>query len=69
MDQIGLLEMSSLIRSTGGISVLADGFGTDMFQESFKHIFERDETGNLKMGFNACLEIQVNSLLLYLNIL
>ena len=60
LDQLGLLEMSPLIRATGGAAVLADGFDTDMFTNSLKIMFDKDEEGNLKMAFNAGFEIQAS---------
>lgn len=60
LDQVGLLEMSSLVRDTGGVCVLADGFDTEMFQGSFKSLFERNENDSLKMAFNAGFEVQTS---------
>jgi protein transport protein SEC23 len=59
LDQVGLLEMRTLIQKTGGISVLADSFEVDMFTASFRKLFEKNEHGNLKMSFNAILEVLV----------
>jgi len=59
LDQVGLLEMSPLVRATGGVVVLADGFNTEMFLDSFTKLFEKDVHGNLSMAFNAGFEIHV----------
>jgi len=59
LDQVGLLEMSPLVRGTGGVAVLGDGFDTEMFTNSFTSMFDKDESGNLKMAFNAGFEVQV----------
>jgi len=60
LDQVGMLEMSPLVRDTGGFCVLADGFDTEMFQGSFKGMFERQEGEGLKMAFNAGFEVQTS---------
>jgi protein transport protein SEC23 len=59
LDQVGLLEMKSLVNSTGGIMVLSDSFTTLIFKQSFQKMFEKDAEGHLKMGFNATLAVQV----------
>ncbi|KAF8940552.1 protein transporter SEC23 [Dissophora ornata] len=58
LDQVGLLEMKSMVNSTGGFMVLSDSFTTSIFKQSFQKIFEKDAEGNLKMGFNATLAVQ-----------
>ncbi|GJJ14926.1 GTPase-activating protein S23 [Clathrus columnatus] len=58
LDQIGLLEMKSLPNSTNGVMVLADSFATAIFKQSFLRIFDKDEEGNLQMGFNATFDVQ-----------
>lgn len=57
MNQTGLLEMKSLCKSTGGLMVLADSFDHPVFKQSFAKLFDKDEDGNLSMGFNGKLEI------------
>jgi protein transport protein SEC23 len=59
LDQVGVYEMKDLVRQTGGLIALADLFDNEMFQESFKKVFDRDQAGNLKMGFNSVIEVQV----------
>lgn len=49
--------MSPLVRGTGGVIVLADGFNTEMFTSSFTSMFDKDESDNLKMAFNAGFEV------------
>jgi protein transport protein SEC23 len=51
--------MQDLCKKTGGFVVVADAFESAMFKESFKKIFTKDQNGNLPMGLNATLEIQV----------
>ncbi|KAI6096999.1 hypothetical protein EV401DRAFT_2042154, partial [Pisolithus croceorrhizus] len=58
LDQVGLLEMKSLPNSTNGIIVLSDSFATSIFQQSFLHIFNRDDQDFLEMGFNATFDVQ-----------
>lgn len=60
LDQIGLLEMKSLSNLTNGALVLSDSFATSIFKQSFQRLFEKDEFGNLKMGFNATMDVQTS---------
>lgn len=57
LDQIGLLEMKSLVEVTAGYMILADSFQTTVFKKSFQRVFEKDENDQLVMGFNATLEV------------
>jgi protein transport protein SEC23 len=59
LDQVGLLEMRSMVNSTAGTMVLTDSFTMSIFKQSFQKMFEKDAEGNLKMGFNATLAVQV----------
>ncbi|KAL0094210.1 protein transporter SEC23 [Phycomyces blakesleeanus] len=58
LDQIGLLEMKSMVNATGGCMVLADSFNTAIFKQSFQRLFQKDSQGHLQMGFNATLDVQ-----------
>ncbi|KAI6010608.1 hypothetical protein PISMIDRAFT_18801 [Pisolithus microcarpus 441] len=58
LDQVGLLEMKSLPNSTNSVIVLSDSFATSIFQQSFLHIFNKDDQDFLEMGFNATFDIQ-----------
>ncbi|KAJ3092767.1 GTPase-activating protein S23 [Quaeritorhiza haematococci] len=58
LDQVGLMEMKSLVNMTNGLMVLSDSFNTAIFKQSFMRIFIKDSQGNLNMGFNAMLEVQ-----------
>ncbi|KAI6019045.1 hypothetical protein BKA83DRAFT_4464895 [Pisolithus microcarpus] len=57
-DQVGLLEMKSLPNFTNGIIVLSNWFATSNFQQSFLHIFNKDDQDFLEMGFNATFDVQ-----------
>jgi protein transport protein SEC23 len=57
LDQTGLMEMNSLFHFTGGIVVSTESFTDKMFSEALFKYFEKDENGNLKMGFNATIEV------------
>jgi protein transport protein SEC23 len=56
-DQIGMQEMKSLPNSTGGVMVLSDAFTTSIFKQSVQRLFNKDESGNLLMGFNASMDV------------
>ncbi|CAG8640634.1 984_t:CDS:2, partial [Scutellospora calospora] len=58
LDQVGLLEMKSMVNSTGGFMILSDSFTTSIFKQSFQRVFNKDAQGNLQMGFNATLDVQ-----------
>ncbi|KAJ1756151.1 GTPase-activating protein S23, partial [Coemansia sp. RSA 1591] len=58
LDQVGLAEMKSMVNWTGGNMVLTDSFVTAIFKQSFQRVLDKDEAGDLQMGFNATLEVQ-----------
>ncbi|KAI0313283.1 hypothetical protein OF83DRAFT_1142114 [Amylostereum chailletii] len=58
LDQVGLLEMRSLPNSTNGVIVLSDSFATSIFKQSFLRVFNKDDQGDLEMGFNATFDVQ-----------
>lgn len=58
LDQVGLLEMKSLANATNGFMILSDSFATSIFKQSFQKTFEKDDEGQLKMGFNATFDVQ-----------
>jgi len=60
LDQEGVHEMQEIVKRTGGYIVLADAFEGPMFKQSFQKIFNRDDKGFLKMGFNATIEVQTS---------
>lgn len=57
LDQCGVAEMKACVEKTGGAIVQTDTFTNVIFKESFKRIFARDEDGQLRMAFNAELEV------------
>jgi len=59
LDQTGMTEMKNCFNSTNGHVVMADSFKSTLFQQSFKKVFEKDNAGFLKMGFNATMEAKV----------
>jgi protein transport protein SEC23 len=60
LDQIGLMEMKSMMNNTNGFIVLADAFTSSVFKQSFARLFSKDGEGFLRMGFNATLEVQTS---------
>lgn len=60
LDQVGLLEMKALPNFTGGHVVLTDSFTSSMFKQSLVKVFEIDADENLRMGFQATLEIRTS---------
>jgi len=57
LDQVGLFEMKVCVDRTGGTVVLGDSFSMHIFQQSFKKMFEPDDNGYLRMGFNAKINL------------
>ncbi|XP_044499496.1 protein transport protein SEC23 [Mangifera indica] len=57
LDQVGAAELKVPVESSGGFMMLGESFEMDQFRKCMRHIFGRDEEGNLKMYFDATIEI------------
>ncbi|KAK3043485.1 hypothetical protein RJ639_002064 [Escallonia herrerae] len=57
LDQVGAAELRTPVESSGGFMMLGDSFESDQFRKCLQHIFNCDENGNLKMCFEATIEI------------
>merc|ERR1719336_1303849 len=57
LDQVGLHEMKVVADKTGGFMVMSDSFSMHVFKDSFRKVFDFDEAGYLKLGFNAKIEV------------
>jgi len=63
LDQVGMLEMRSLVEATGGLMLLGDSFGQSAYQETLKRVFNRyaddvpQDGGKMSMAFGATLEV------------
>ncbi|EPY54023.1 GTPase activating protein Sec23b [Schizosaccharomyces cryophilus OY26] len=57
LDQVGIMEMESLVNYTGGHIVLSDSFSTSIFKQSYQRLFNADEFGYLRMGFTSTLDV------------
>lgn len=57
LDQVGAAELKVPVESSGGFMILGESFESDQFRKCLRHIFSRDEDGNLKMYFDATIEI------------
>lgn len=49
--------MKTVAEKTGGYIIIQESFTSEVFTESFKKMFERDETGDLRMGFCGRTEL------------
>jgi len=58
LDQTGLMEMKQCCNSTGGHMVMGDSFNSSLFKQTYQRVFAVDPQNQLKMGFNATLEIK-----------
>lgn len=58
LDQVGLLEMKTLVNYTNGFMILSDTFAMEIFKKTFQErVFNKDERGLMNMAFNATLEV------------
>lgn len=60
LDQTGLHEMKCCTNMTNGLMVMGDSFDSNLFKISFQRIFTTDKKGNLKMAFNAILDVKTS---------
>jgi len=60
LDQTGLHEMKCCTNMTNGLIVMGDSFDSNLFKTSFQRIFSKDKKGNLKMAFNAILDVKTS---------
>ncbi|KAG9430916.1 protein transport protein Sec23A isoform X1 [Apis florea] len=60
LDQTGLLEMRQCCNSTGGHMLMGDSFNSSLFKQTFQRVFAKDHKGDLKMAFNATLEVKTS---------
>ncbi|CAH2012889.1 unnamed protein product [Acanthoscelides obtectus] len=58
LDQTGLMEMKQCCNSTGGHMVMGDSFNSSLFKQTFQRVFAKDQKGELRMAFNATLEVK-----------
>lgn len=58
LDQTGLMEMKQCCNSTGGHMVMGDSFNSSLFKQTYQRVFATDPKNDLKMGFNATLEVK-----------
>ncbi|KAK7272372.1 hypothetical protein RJT34_28916 [Clitoria ternatea] len=57
LDQVGAAELREPIERSGGFMILAESFDSDQFKKCLGHVFKCDDEGNLKMNFDATIEI------------
>ncbi|XP_060870570.1 protein transport protein Sec23A [Metopolophium dirhodum] len=60
LDQTGLMEMKQCCNTTGGHMVMGDSFNSSLFKQTFQRVLARDHENNLKMAFNATLEVKTS---------
>jgi len=58
LDQTGLLEMKACCNMTGGNMVMGDSFNSSLFKQTYQRVFTKDSKGDLKMAFNANIEVK-----------
>ncbi|KAL3507749.1 hypothetical protein ACH5RR_033131 [Cinchona calisaya] len=57
LDQVGAAELKVPVDSAGGFMMLGESFDSEQFRKCLRHIFIHDEEGNLKMCFDATIEL------------
>nr|XP_023920727.1 protein transport protein SEC23 [Quercus suber]POF00040.1 protein transport protein sec23 [Quercus suber] len=57
LDQVGAAELKDPVERSGGFMMLVESFESSQFRKCLRHIFSRDEEGNLRMYFDATIEI------------
>ncbi|KAK4300097.1 hypothetical protein Pmani_027688 [Petrolisthes manimaculis] len=60
VNQVGLYEMKSFAKYTGGHMVMCEAFNSPQFITSYQRLFSLDEQGNLEMAFNATVEVKTS---------
>ncbi|EYU33007.1 hypothetical protein ABFS82_07G040300 [Erythranthe guttata] len=57
LDQVGAAELKNPVESSGGFMMLGESFESEQFKKCLSHMFECDKDGNLKMFFDATIEV------------
>ncbi|XP_051130176.1 protein transport protein sec23 [Andrographis paniculata] len=57
LDQVGAAELKVPVESSGGFMMLGETFESEQFRKCLRHLFHRDDDGNLKMFFDATIEV------------
>jgi len=60
LDQTGLAEMKFCPNNTGGHMVMGDSFNSSLFKQTYQRVFARTEKGDVRMAFNATLEVKTS---------
>lgn len=60
LDQTGLHEMKSCTNMTNGLMVMGEAFHSNLFRSSFQRIFTKDKKNNLRMAFNAIMDVKTS---------
>ncbi|XP_021727546.1 protein transport protein SEC23-like [Chenopodium quinoa] len=57
LDQVGAAELKAPVERSGGFMMLGEVFDSDHFKKCLHHLFKCDNNGNLKMCFDASIEV------------
>lgn len=57
LDQVGAAELKIPVERSGGFMMLGESFESKEFRKCLRHMFDHDKDGNLKMVFDATIEI------------
>lgn len=57
LDQVGASEVKAPVENSGGFMMLGETFQSEQFKKCLRHLFNRDEEGNLDAYFDATIEL------------
>ncbi|KAH6808958.1 Sec23/Sec24 protein transport family protein [Perilla frutescens var. frutescens] len=57
LDQVGAAELKVPVERSNGFMMLGESFESEEFRKCLRHMFDNDSDGNLKMVFDATIEI------------
>lgn len=57
LDQVGAAELKLPVENSNGFMMLGESFESEEFRKNLRHMFNRDNDGNLEMAFDVTIEI------------
>ncbi|CAH8428574.1 unnamed protein product [Schistosoma turkestanicum] len=60
LDQTGLHELRYLTNYTGGHMIMGDSFASNLFQQTYRRVFNKDATGSFLMGLAGQMEVKTS---------
>ncbi|VDP50718.1 unnamed protein product, partial [Schistosoma curassoni] len=60
LDQTGLHELRYLTNYTGGHMIMGDSFASNLFQQTYRRVFNKDASGSFLMGLAGQMEVKTS---------